>query len=75
LAVVGGARGSWRWVHRRMGRRTAVITMHGAFRPGGTSYNVYMVKGHMAWPAHSPTHVVSEAEHVERLLVVSRGEI
>ena len=66
--VVGGG------VHRRMGRRTAVITVHRTLRPGSTS-QCENGKGLMAWPAHSPKQVVGEAEYVERLLVVSKGEI
>jgi hypothetical protein len=30
-----------------------------------------MVEGHVAWPAHTPKHVVIEAEYVGHLLVVS----
>jgi hypothetical protein len=40
VAVVGGARVNWRWVHGCMGRRTASFTVHGALRPGSTSHIV-----------------------------------
>jgi len=39
-AVVGGANGGRRWVHRREGRRTAGLTVRGAFRPVKTLNSV-----------------------------------
>ena len=40
VAVVGAARGNWRWVHGCMGWRTASFTVHGALRPDSTSHIV-----------------------------------
>jgi len=72
VAVVGRGWGSWKWIHKRMGWRTAGITMLGALRPRSTSHIVdEHGECHMAQPVHSPKHVVREAEYVGCLLIVS----